>query len=252
MNGRVLLVLGAAWLLAGPARGEDDEITARARQYVADAQLAYKLGEFESSVTAWKEAYRLKPVPAILFNLAQALRMAGDYVQSRFQYENYLRDMPNAPNRLEVERQIEQLRRLIADQPPVAPDPTPEPAQEIEPEKPVVASTRTTDPAPMQTTDPTPADDPLLRQFPEPAPGDRFDRGIWPWVAAGAAATLAVGGLVSYGLARSDWSTATAQERPRPQVDALIDAGDTKRGVALGLGGAAILAGAGAGVLFVF
>lgn len=246
----VMLALGAALLVTLPARAADDPDTARARQYVADAQLAYKLGEFEKSVVAWKDAYRLKPVPAILFNLAQALRMAGDYPQSRFQYENYLRDMPNAPNRLEVERQIEQLQRLIAEQA------TAEQELEVDEEEQQSrqdAEDKTDDGTDTALAARATADaDPLLQQFPDPEPGVAFDPGLWRWVAAGTAAALAVGGVVTYGLARSDWSAATAQERSRAEVDALLDAGDTKRGVALGLGGAAAVAGAGAGVLFVF
>lgn len=244
-----------AWVLSlsvgAPAfaLSDADESTEEARRHVNDAKVAYTLGEFDKAIAAWKEAYRLKPLPAILFNLAQAYRLAGDYRESRFQYENYLRGLPNAPNRLEVERRIEQLSPLIAAEretkqapehvateahAPVAP-----PDERLPPDPDVEAAENKTVELPEDV-------------FTDPSDGYQSSPRLAPWVVAAVAAACAVGSVVTYTVARSDWSNATSMERSRAQVDGYIQAGDTKRGVALGLGGVAAAAGIGSAVLFVF
>ena len=73
-----------------------------------------------------------------------------------------------------------------------------------------------------------------------------------PLILGGTAAVLAIAGGVTYALAQGDWTDATTTERPRREVDALISSGDTKWTASMGLGGAAVLAGAGAAVTLAF
>jgi hypothetical protein len=63
---------------------------------------------------------------------------------------------------------------------------------------------------------------------------------------AGVAGTLAIAGGVAYGLARSGWAEAVSTERPRAELDPLIEAADGRYHAALGLGAAALAAGVGA------
>lgn len=250
-----IFMLALMLLLSTRAFASDaDEATEEARRHVNDAKVAYTLGEFDRAIVSWKEAYRLKPLPAILFNLAQAYRMAGDYKESRFQYENYLRELPNAPNRLEVERRIEQLAPLIAAERDVnrvsAPKTETVRAQTPEEQSPVEPSPKNEPPGGMAAEDRAvelPED-----AFSDVAPDSVKPLRLAPWVVAGLAAACAVGSAVTYAMARSDWSEATAVERPRGRVDAFIGAGDSKHGVALGLAGVAAAAGVGSAVLFVF
>src|SRR5581483_10787209 len=83
--------------------------------------------------------------PALLFNIGQAYRFAGDLPKAIGAFKSYLRRMPKAPNRPEVEARIAEMQKLLDEQkqgqskPPagtLAPDgrPLPEP-QKTEPQK---------------------------------------------------------------------------------------------------------------------
>jgi tetratricopeptide (TPR) repeat protein len=126
----LLWALDAAPALAAPskspaAKAQEERETELAREHVARAKTHFKLGEFEPAIQEFKEAYRLRSVPGLLFNIAQANRMLGRYPEAKRLYENYLRDLPDAANREEVLRQIQQLDELIAAGsalPPSSPD----------------------------------------------------------------------------------------------------------------------------------
>jgi hypothetical protein len=63
-----------------------------------------------------------KEEPALLFNIAQAYRLAGNVVKAKTLYERYLTVLPSAPNRSEVEAFIGELTQTIAMSPaPAAP-----------------------------------------------------------------------------------------------------------------------------------
>lgn len=57
---------------------------ARARKFVARADKEYAVGEFDKALADYRDAYSLKPVPALLFNLGQAAKQTRDYRQSAF------------------------------------------------------------------------------------------------------------------------------------------------------------------------
>jgi tetratricopeptide (TPR) repeat protein len=72
----------------------------------------YNLGEFDEAVTEFKAAYALTSEPGLLFNIAQAYRLKEDYKQALYFYKTYLRLVPDAANRADVERWIRELDRL--------------------------------------------------------------------------------------------------------------------------------------------
>jgi hypothetical protein len=65
--GLCLLVLG------GPAFADDDVATAR-RHFEAGRR-AYNLGELKTAAAEYREAYKLKPDPALLYDIAQSYRL---------------------------------------------------------------------------------------------------------------------------------------------------------------------------------
>lgn len=87
--------------------------SAAAREHFKSAQLHYSLGEFEDAVKDFREAYRLRQEPAILFNIAQGYRQLGKYSDAYFYYRQYLSQKSDAPNRPEVESLVEQMRRRM-------------------------------------------------------------------------------------------------------------------------------------------
>ncbi len=101
-------VLIALVLLASPA-----DATAQAREHFKAAQLHYALGEFEDAVKEFREAYRLRQEPAILYNIAQSYRQMRQWREAYFNYQQYLNLKKDAPNREEVEQLADQMRKRM-------------------------------------------------------------------------------------------------------------------------------------------
>lgn len=98
-------VLILALLLAAP--------TDEAREHFKKGQTHYSLGEFDEAIKEFREAYRLKQEPGLLFNIAQSYRQLRQWDPARFNYRQYLNLKPDAPNRAEVEELIDQMQRRV-------------------------------------------------------------------------------------------------------------------------------------------
>jgi len=85
----------------------DDAVTAKAK-YESGVR-HFDLSEFEPALADFKEAYRNKPDPAFLYNIAQCHRRLGHTDDAIAFYQSYLRRAPDAKNREEVERRISEL-----------------------------------------------------------------------------------------------------------------------------------------------
>src|SRR3954470_11462414 len=104
--------------LAGVARAqesaEDTKKLDEARQHAASAKVHYDLGEYKEAADEYIIVYRLRPIPALLFNIAQAYRQGGLYDKARQFYKSYLRESPNAPNKAAIEQNIREMDELLA------------------------------------------------------------------------------------------------------------------------------------------
>src|SRR5262245_52817551 len=101
--------LGIALLLGGVARAEED-----ARAYNERAEAAYALGRYGDAAQYYEKAFELKPQPALLYNAAQAHRLAGNKQRALLLYRNYLRVYAGKiPNRKEVEGHLTALQAAI-------------------------------------------------------------------------------------------------------------------------------------------
>lgn len=98
---------------AAPARAED---AAHARAMFDKGTTLYDLGKYLDAAHAYEEAYSAKSDAALLFNIAQAYRLGGDYAAALRSYKSFLRRLPSAPNRNEVERHIATLQKLLDEQ----------------------------------------------------------------------------------------------------------------------------------------
>jgi tetratricopeptide (TPR) repeat protein len=102
----------------------DAETQARAR--FAEGNLAYDLAEFQKALDAYSEAYRLRPLPGFLFNIAQCHRQLGRSERAAFFYRRYLalskEEPPNAAlvrdliAEMDAAARKEQERRLAREQ----------------------------------------------------------------------------------------------------------------------------------------
>ena len=101
---------------AESASKHDDPKAAEARAHYEEGTKAYNLGEYPRAVTEFKAAYNAKPDPLLLYNIAQSFRLGGDAAQALFFYRSFLRNMPAAPNRKEVEGRIRTLEKQVEKQ----------------------------------------------------------------------------------------------------------------------------------------
>lgn len=69
----------------------------------------YQLGHYQEALGEFEAAYMGVPDPAFLFNIAQCHRKMGHDKEAIGFYKSYLRAAPNAPNRADVQRRIQEL-----------------------------------------------------------------------------------------------------------------------------------------------
>lgn len=103
-------------LLATTTPAWADDAQARARELNNQGNAAYELGNYDEAVERFSAAYKAYPDARILFNLAQAYRKQQAYARALDLYRNYLRNLPEAPNRTAVEELIAELESLVSKQ----------------------------------------------------------------------------------------------------------------------------------------
>ena len=127
----------AAGLVAHPAGGQrvaaapstDAQRLRAARTHYENAVSHYNLDEIEAALEEFREAYRFKPDPSFLFNIAQCYRKLGQREAAIDFYRKYVRASPDATNRAEAERRIAELKaqadERLARRPPAERDQSP-------------------------------------------------------------------------------------------------------------------------------
>src|SRR5213593_669562 len=117
-----------AILLSMPVRAQPaPDVQREGRVHYQKALGHYHLGEFAAAIDEFKAAYTLTHAPRLLFDIAQAQRLAKDYPGALYSYTTYLRLIPGAPNREDVLLRIAELNRLVAERPQHPPEPSPSP-----------------------------------------------------------------------------------------------------------------------------
>jgi tetratricopeptide (TPR) repeat protein len=101
----------ASLAAAAPAAAQD---AAAAREHYQKGTTFYDLGRYDDAIKEFEAAYQIKNDPALLYNLAQSHRLAGHDEQALHFYRTYLRRVPNAKNRTEIEGRIAALEQLVA------------------------------------------------------------------------------------------------------------------------------------------
>ena len=105
------LLVFATVALPVAARADD---RADARAHYEKAEAAYALGRFAEAATEFEEAYARKPDPAILYNAAQAYRLAGKKERALELYRSYRRVYGRRGEHTgDVEKHISELEKAI-------------------------------------------------------------------------------------------------------------------------------------------
>jgi tetratricopeptide (TPR) repeat protein len=94
----------------------------------------FDLGDYPRALEEAEQAYRLDPLPQILFNIGQCHRALKHWERASYFYRRYLAKVPDAPNRRAVEdRLVEVEYRLKTEQLPAPPQPAPQPPPKAAP-----------------------------------------------------------------------------------------------------------------------
>lgn len=99
--------------LVAPASAQPEEA---ARSLFVEGAGAYQRGDFPAALSAFERSYALRPVPVVLFNLAQTLRALERPAEAIEAYRGYLDADPDvdATRRAAVNDAIEELSALVA------------------------------------------------------------------------------------------------------------------------------------------
>ena len=117
------LLVCAPLLLENRAHAADAAATTARKHYERGTKL-YDIGKYEEAIKEFEAAYEAKSDPALLYNLAQSHRLAGHSSEALQLYRNYLRYVPHAPNRVDIEERIKTLEKTVAERPSATPPPT--------------------------------------------------------------------------------------------------------------------------------
>jgi tetratricopeptide (TPR) repeat protein len=108
---------GGVWAQEAPAPGDEpqegDEVSERARQSYDEAAAAYAAGRYREAIRLLLETARLKPSPELSYNVGLAYEAMGDVPQALKYYRDYLRRMPDAQDRTEVEGGVRRLEAKL-------------------------------------------------------------------------------------------------------------------------------------------
>jgi tetratricopeptide (TPR) repeat protein len=99
-NRATISMVAAVVLFSAPVGAEDAK---QAKEHFERGTTAYDLQRYAEAAREYELAYEAKNDPALLFNIGQAYRFAGDYAKAIGAFKSYLRRVPKLSNRAEVE-----------------------------------------------------------------------------------------------------------------------------------------------------
>lgn len=181
-----ILLTGAigAGLPASTSFAAADE-TSAAREHAQKGTAFMDLGKYNEAAAEYEAAYAEKQDPALLLNLAQAYRMAGNGNKAVFFYRKYLQHVPKSPYRADIEDKIATLEKSgatgsVAPPPagenPITPPSPPmvPPASPVSPSGPTTAGPGPNPPGPPGAPPGVPPANPVVAlppSAPAPPPG---------------------------------------------------------------------------------
>jgi hypothetical protein len=102
-----VLVLGCSTASAQAPTPKDK---AHARELYALGQQMFRQGDFGGALRAFEDAYRSVPNPVVLLSVAECQVRIEQYTEAVVSLTRYLEERPQAPDRPQVEAQIQKLR----------------------------------------------------------------------------------------------------------------------------------------------
>jgi tetratricopeptide (TPR) repeat protein len=105
---RLLVVL--ALLIPNLAYADD---LLSARQHYEKGTALYDLQRYSEAAAEYEAAFEAKNDPALLFNIGQSYRFANEYAKSIRSFKAFLRRLPDAPGRAQVEAWVADMQRSL-------------------------------------------------------------------------------------------------------------------------------------------
>jgi tetratricopeptide (TPR) repeat protein len=103
------IVIAILLVLEGPTTSSRDE----ARQHFNAGRELQTAGKYDQAIAEYEDAYRLAPLPELLFNMAQAYRLKGDRKRAIELYERYVTAVPEGSTSDEALEHIRTLKLEI-------------------------------------------------------------------------------------------------------------------------------------------
>jgi tetratricopeptide (TPR) repeat protein len=200
-----VIVAGLLLATAGVAGAAEDKKT-EARRLYDEATAAFGVGNYAEAAEKYEGSFKLHPDAALLYNAAQAYRMAGNRARALQLYRNFLRLYGGNERAEDARTHVAALEKAIGEgetagagtqpAPPATTQPAPPATTQPPPGAAAPSAASLNAPAPRAETSPT-----LLEQQ-APPPGSDEGQSLWTrpwfWVAVGAAV---IGGTVAILLA---------------------------------------------------
>lgn len=125
----------ASLAVQDPAHADASDDRARAMALFEQGTRYFNLGDYQTALPMFEQAYKVSGAAAFLFNLGQTHRMLHRPAEAARLYRAFLREEPAAPNRAEVEQRIKDMDDAanLAQRPPIGVDPPagPRPASDV-------------------------------------------------------------------------------------------------------------------------
>jgi tetratricopeptide (TPR) repeat protein len=110
----LLTLLMATAPLARPIPAAAQDSSSLAMPIFEAGQAYYKQGDYDKALEQFEEAYRLQPLPELLYNIGQCHERLQDLPAAIEAYERYLEKAPEAEDRQAVEEKIKKLKEKLA------------------------------------------------------------------------------------------------------------------------------------------
>jgi tetratricopeptide (TPR) repeat protein len=187
------LLIAAVVLALARSAGAAEEKTSEARRLYSEATAAFGVGNYAEAADKYEASFKLHPDAALLYNAAQAYRMAGNRERALQLYRNFVRLYGDNPRTADARNHAAALEKEIADAGKAVPPP---PTGATPPATNMPPPAATAPPAMSLTAPPPEAPPPALVE-PRAATDETSPsllRRPWFWVAVGA---VVVGGTVA-------------------------------------------------------
>jgi tetratricopeptide (TPR) repeat protein len=127
---RLVLAVAVLMVVTAPARAEDDPDTEVARRHFEKGRAFYAADDYVHALEEFEAARKIRPVPALDFNIGRAHDRMGHWEQAIVAYQRYVEAVPAPADAPEVRARISVLQARKPAPPAAPPLVTPAPRED--------------------------------------------------------------------------------------------------------------------------